>query len=87
MAVQRTFSASQGWVQVDSLLTVDLVVAGGIINRSKFMEFIPVGEFMEVRILSAGWLAYRIHETSIDGDIVDTGYLPPEIVVQVVATT
>ena len=87
MAAQRTFGASQGWVQVDSVLTVDLVVAGGIINRNKFMEFIPVGEFMEVRILLAGWLAYRIHETSIDGDIVATGYLPPEIVVQVIAAT
>ncbi len=87
MASQRTFAASLGWVQVDSVLVIEVMPMGSIVNHSKFSEFIPVGEFMEVRTLTSGWLAYRIHETSIDGDIVATGYLAPWRVVQIDATT
>ncbi len=87
MAAQRTFTATQGWVQVDSLIVVEVMAMGSTINRSKFAEFIQVNEFLEVRVLSAGWLQYRIHSVSIDGEIVRTGYLADWRVVQVIAAT
>ena len=87
MAAQRTFTASQGWVEVTSLLVVEIMTNGMTINRSKFIEFIPSGFFLSARILSSGWLAYRIHEDSIDGDIISTGYLADWRVVQVLAAT
>ncbi len=87
MAAQRTFSVSQGWVAVDSLLVVEISAMGSTVNRAKFIEFIGINEFLQVRVMSAGWLQYRIHEDSIDGTIVRTGYLPDWRVVEVVATT
>ncbi len=87
MGAQRSFSLSQGWVEIDSMLVVEVSTMGLIINRGKFVEFIGINEFVQVRGVADGWLAYRVHEDSIDGDIVRSGYLPAWRVVEVFATT
>ena len=86
MATQRTFQSSQGWVQVELLLVTELNLIAGSVNASKFQDFAEVNEFVDVRTLDASpWLAYRVHTDSHDGDLVRSGYLPMQRVVQVVA--
>ena len=88
MAVQRTFLHSQGWVQVETLYVTEVNLIAGSVNASKFMDFAEVNEFVDVRTFGgSGWLAYRVHTGSHDGEIVRTGNLPPQRVVQVVAVT
>jgi len=88
MASQRTFTSSQGWVLVSSLLVTELNIISGGVNAAKFQEFAEVNEFVDVRTLDASpWLAYRVHTDSHDGPISRTGYLPMQRVVQVIALT
>jgi len=81
---QRTFARSQGWVLVDTLYVTELNTIAGSVNPTKYMDFAEVNEYVDVRTLdNSGWLAYRVHTDSHDGDIIRTGYLPANRVVQV----
>jgi len=85
MAVQRTFTLSQGWVIVTSMLVTELNVQAGSVNPTKFMEFTEVNEYLDVRTLTSGFLAWRIHSDSHDGPLVRSGYLPWNRVVHIEA--
>ncbi len=87
MAAQRTFTYSQGWVLCDSMLVVEVMPMSGTINHGRFVEFVQVNEFLDVRTMSSGYIAYRIHDGNPDGEIIRTGYLAPWRVVEVIATT
>ena len=70
------------------MLVVEIAFSGMTINSGKFIEFVGVNEFLDVRLNDAsGWVSYRIRAGNPDGDIIRTGYLPPWRVVQIIATT
>ena len=87
MAVQRTFALSQGWVQVTSMLVTELNIPASSVNPTKFMEFTVANEFLDVRTIGTGFLAWRIHSDSHDGPLVRSGYLPWQRVVHIEAET
>lgn len=88
MAAQRTFLRSQGWVQCDSVLVVEIAFNGMTINAGKFVDLAGVNEFIDVRPNDeSGWLSYRVRTDNPDGDIIRSGYLPQWRVVEVIATT
>lgn len=88
MAPQRTFTHSQGWVLCDSMLVIETNTMGMIVNHGKYIEFVQVNEFLEVRTGDASdYLSYRIRTGNPDGDIIRTGFLAPWRVVEVIATT
>ena len=87
MAVQRTFSLSQGWVQVTSMWVTEVNVPGMGVNPTKYQEFTVANEFLDVRTLSTGFLSWRIHSDSHDGPLVRSGYLPWQRVVHIEAET